>query len=138
MKSLVALSLVFLALPARADGPAYVPQVEVDEQVDTARVERVSGAVLTVVGGVMAIGSAFMAGAALSHGLPIDCDGGPCDNAPLFDAGVGLAVTSSVLMSVGIPLWVSGSDKLKTLARRTRIGGFFGKNAGGASVRVSF
>ena len=138
MRSL--LVLLLLGSTAFAEN-AYLPQVEMDEQIDTARVQRGAGVALTIAGAAMAVGAIHMGGYALHDGgLPIDC--GPdvaCQrDQPTFQAAVGLAVTSSVLMSVGIPLWAVGSDKVKKLEKRARVSGFFSKNSGGAEVRVSF
>jgi hypothetical protein len=135
----VVFACLLLSGIARADA---LQSIELVEQLDTARVERASGAVLSLIAAAMAVSSIGMVASAgaKAGGVPVDC--GPdvtCQKQqPIFYAGVGLAVASSVFMSIGIPMWVIGNEKVRQLEKRARISGFVGKSGGGASVRVSF
>jgi hypothetical protein len=98
---------------------------------------RNTGLVLAGVGAAMAIGSTVMGLISFRNGLPVDCGGdAPCsDNGNLFLAATGLAVTSSVLMSVGIPIAAVGGDRLK---RAERLKLSLSGGAGGGRVAVGW
>jgi hypothetical protein len=132
----VVFACLLLASMARAD---VLSSIETVEALDTARVERASGAIMTGVGMAMAIASTALGIWAYQQHQPFDCLDDSCpgrDHATA--AAVGLASVSTVFMSIGIPLWAVGSDKVGALEKRARISGFVGKSGGGASLRVSF
>jgi uncharacterized membrane protein len=136
MRSL--LVLLLLASTAFAEG---LPSLELDEQIDTARVQRTAGAVLALSGVAMALAATIMGSVYVHEGPEAFCFSNDPDcisRQNLAVAATGMAVTSSVLMSVGIPLWAVGADRVKKLERRARVSGFFSQNGGGAAVRVSF
>ena len=111
MRWCLVLALLCSPLVARAE-------VDLDEAVDNARFMRTTGIVVTVAG-------IALAGGAIASGLVmvdrpdgwIDCGGhAQCaKNQELVWTGMGLGITSSVLLSVGIPLWAVGSDRVRDL-----------------------
>jgi hypothetical protein len=145
LTTLATLLAVALGPTVRADEISpnaliYAPPpspLELGERIDNARMMRTTGLVLAGLGAAMAVGSTVMALVAFSHGLPIDCGAEPdcATYGNLFLASTGLAVTSSVLMSVGIPVAAVGGDRLK---RAERLKVSLAGGAGGGRVGVGW
>jgi len=131
----VVVACLLLVGVARADA---LQSMEIVEALDNARVERTSGAVMTATGMAMAVAATALGIWAYSQHDPLLCFG-DCPNRDLA-AGLaaGMSAVGSVFMSVGIPLWAVGIDKVHALEKRAKISGFVGKSGGGASLRVSF
>jgi hypothetical protein len=142
MKPLIAVLACSLLVPAlaRAEAPPLVAAApsrdDLDDAVDNAKAMRNAGAVLAAVGTAMAIGSVI--GAAV-NGFPVDCGGDPQCNAmiPGFNAAVGVAVVSSVLTSIGVPLLITGDARVHEL-RRARLAASADAHGARASLTVSF
>ena len=124
-----------------AAGMRMLGSIEVVEALDTARVQRASGAVLALSGVAMALTATALGGYAASLDRPLVCLDNCSTRDHVAEASLGLAVTGSLLMSIGIPLWAVGIDKVRLLEKRARLSGFvgqIGKNGGGASIRLLF